>query len=84
MAEEQSIHRAVTCRCHVAEKFQIPVCCAPGQKHLHDMNMHNSDTVLDKAGGQGHLCRVLCIVIQRWATPVSAGSGSGSDSRPTS
>ncbi len=39
-------------------KLLYLVCSAPGQKHLHDINMHNSDTVLDKGGGQEHLCCV--------------------------
>ena len=46
-------------------KQNIPVCSAPGQKYLHDTNMHNSDTVWDKGGGQEHLCCV-CIPIKSW------------------
>ena len=36
-----------------------PVYSSPGQKHFHHMSIHNSDTDLDKGGGQEHLCCVL-------------------------
>ena len=43
------------------------VCSAPGQKYLHDINMHNSDMVWDKGGGQE--AYVFCVQGTDFAAP---------------
>ena len=43
------------------KNIPLPVYPWPGRKHEHDINMHNTDTGLDKAPGQEAFCTVITI-----------------------
>ena len=47
------------------KNIPLPVYPWPGRKHEHEINMHNADTVLDKAPGQEAFCTVMAFILDK-------------------